>query len=173
MSLVQETTLFFDSTKGVGSSQNFKIIYNPPLQLDQKKKYVIGLVSSEIWYSWYNVNATNNVFKYNNGTIWKTIILSPGAYNVVDINSEIKRLISSNDDDSTSIEITPNYNTLKSRVVITNSYQIDFTVANSIRTVLGFISKILSTNGIFDSANNVNITDINSLLIRCSVVPDS
>jgi hypothetical protein len=163
----------FDSTTGYGTSQNFRVIYNPPLQLDQTKQYVIGLISADIWYLWYNVNSTNNILKYYNGTMWKVTVLLPGAYNILDINTEIKRLITANGDVADNITIIPNYNTLKCRIKIRGSYQIDFTAESSIRTVLGFNSKILSTNGTFDGDTNVNITDINSLLIRCSLVSGS
>jgi hypothetical protein len=173
MSYLRETTLFFDSRKANGISQNFTTKFSPPFQLDQTKQYVIGLVSAEVWYSWYNVNKTNNLFKYNNNTTWKTITLPSGAYNVTDINNEIKRHIVINGDNADSIDITPNYNTLKTRIVLTNNYQIDFTITNGLNSVLGFDNRILTGNGTYDGEHNVNITEINSLLIKCSAVVDS
>jgi len=173
MSYIRQTTLFFDSNQSVGTSQNFSVNFSPALQLDQRRRYAVGLVSADLWYSWYNVNTTNNIFKYNNGTTWKNITLEPGAYNIPDIDNEIKRLLTLNGDNYADINIHPNYNTLKCRIVLAGSYQIDFTVASSIRTTLGFNSQVLSTNGTHDGENNVNITDINSLLIRCSIISDS
>lgn len=173
MSHITETTLFFDSTKGSGRSHNFIIDYNPPLSLDQKKRYEIGLVSADVWHSWYNIHTNNNVFAYFNGLVWKKIILTPGAYNITDIDREIKRMIDANGDTAKNIMITPNYNTLKCRMVIVGLYQVDFTVTNSIRSVLGFNSQVLSKAGTFSGEKNVNISDINSLIIGCSIVNDS
>ena len=173
MSFITETTLFFDSKQGSGSSQNFTVHYTPPIQLDQTKRYAIGLVSADLWYSWYNVNTENNRLKYYNGTIWKYIKLQPGVYNITDINTEFKRLIDSDGDQSVNILIAPNYSTLKCRIILSGNYQIDFTQHNSINTVLGFESRILAQDGTYDGLYNVNITDINSLLIRCSVINDS
>ena len=44
------------------------------------------------------------------GLIWR---FPPGAYNIVDINAEIKRLVKAKGHDPDNISITPNYNTLK------------------------------------------------------------
>jgi hypothetical protein len=60
------------------------------------------------------------------------------------------------------ISIEPNNNTLKSVVNIEAPYKVDFTTANSIRTVLGFNSQIYSS-GYNESENIVNILSISSL----------
>ena len=57
--------------------------------------------------------------------------------------------------------------------MLTNNYQIDFTITNGLNSVLGFDNRILTGNGTYDGEHNVNITEINSLLIKCSAVVDS
>jgi len=59
------------------------------------------------------------------------------------------------------ISIQPNNNTLKSVLDIDANYKVDFTTANSIRTVLGFNSQIYSA-GYNESENIVNIMNVNS-----------
>ena len=71
------------------------------------------------------------------------------------------------------LTITPNFNTLKSRIELKNDYIVDFRIPNSIGDVLGFGSAFLGVNGIHNSQNPVNITNINSLQIHCSLIDGS
>ena len=173
MNYVKETMLFLDSHQGLGKSENFSVNYDTPIQLDPNKRYIIGLFSSDIWYSWYNIDGTNNLFKYNNKALWKELKLQPGAYNIIDIDREIKRLIQADGDIPENISISPNYNTLKCRITLKGSYKIDLTTSNSIRSVLGFTSREFASDGVYDGKYNVNISNIMSLLIRCSIVGGS
>ena len=71
------------------------------------------------------------------------------------------------------ITISANVSTLKSEISITNSmYKIDFTISNSIRTILGFDSSILS-QGQNVSSSIVNIIDFNSIFVNCDCVSGS
>ena len=71
------------------------------------------------------------------------------------------------------IIIRPNFNTLKCEIEIKSPYQIDFTIDNSIRSILGFDRILLTKPGKHEGEYGVNITEVNSLLIRCSIVTDS
>ena len=166
--------LFFDSRKGQGTSENFVTSFNPPLQLDIKKSYEIALISSQIWYSWHNITSLNNNFYYTAGeNVSKFFEIPPGSYNTEDLNDEIKNIIKQKGDDENSISITPNYNTLKSRIELKNDYTIDFRPQHTLNSVLGFDSTYLVGNRIHDSQNIVNITNINSLQIHCSLIEGS
>ena len=166
--------LFFDSRKGQGTSENFVTSFNPPLQLNIKKSYEIALISSQIWYSWHNITSLNNNFYYSTGENGsKFFEIPPGSYNTEDLNDEIKYLIREKGDDENSITLTPNYNTLKSRIELKNDYSIDFRPPHTLNSVLGFDSSYLVGNRIHDSQNIVNITNINSLQIHCSLIEGS
>ena len=177
--MVFQTTLFLDSGSAEsGSSGNFSVYYNPPIELDINKTYELALISADLWYSWHNIKASNNKFRYSNnsGTNWYNLTLTPGAYNVTDINTEIKRLIKANGHEPDNVTITPNYNTLKSRLTLANGYQVDFTdatIPSNLRVVLGFKSKLINANGDHDSDNPVNITTINTVQIRCDLISSS
>lgn len=143
----------------------------PPLELATDENWVIGLLSLETYYSFANINNTNNIFRYStdNGITWKTITLPPGAYEIEQINSEIKRLILPD----VGIEILVNTVTLGSIVDITApTYRVDFTVANSISSVLGFNPQIL-TGGYNVSDTVVNILNVNTILVNCNIVNNS
>ena len=163
-------TLFFDSRKGQGDSQNFTTSFNPPLQLDINKRYEMAMISSQIWYSWRNITSKNNKLIYSVQRTAKHVEIPPGSYNIEDINDEVNFLLKQKGDPEDSITITANYNTLKSRIEIKNDYMIDFRVKNSINTVLGFDSTIIRGNGTHDSQSIVNITNINSLQIHCNLI---
>lgn len=170
-----ETIFFLDSkNKDVkGSSQNFTVYMKPPLILDASDTYEIALMNASIWYSWYNINSSNQIFRYYNGTEWKTITIPPGAYNITDINTYIQKIIARSDGERNkdSIAFIPNYNTIHSEVVLKNGYKIDFTVKNSLRAVLGFDSKIVDSTS--DSDSLVDITHVNSVLVHCDLVSES
>ena len=171
-----QTTLFFVSAKGFGSSEHFRTEFSPPLELNKPHNYQLSLINASMWYSWFNITSSNNKFKYYNNTTWKEITVEPGAYNIVDINQIIKHHMKENGDktdDSTPINITPNYNTLKSTIELKDGFQIDFTIEESLREILGFDSKIVQGNGFHSSDHNVKITDIESIQIHCDLVTDS
>jgi hypothetical protein len=72
-----------------GNTNNFHINLDNTINLDPTIDYEIALIRFESYNSNYNIDSTNNKFKYFNGKVDKTIILRPGAYELVDINTEI------------------------------------------------------------------------------------
>ena len=166
--------LFFDSRKAQGKSENFITTFYPPLQLDINKNYEVSLINAQIWYSWHNITTNNNKFFYSIGKgNSKQLKIPPGSYNIEDLNTEIKHLIEQNGDDKNSITITPNYNTLRSRIELKNNYKVDFRKPGSIGKMLGFGLSFLKVNGVHDSTHVVNISNINSLQIHCSLINGS
>lgn len=153
--------------------------FNPLIQLDKTKSYEMALVSLETYYSFPNIDATNNNFRYSpdNGATWVDINIPEGSYEITDINDYIQRLMKDNGhyditNDAYYISIEPNNNTLKAVVNIKAPYKVDFTTANSIRTVLGFNSQIYSS-GYNESENIVNILSVNSLRVTSDVIGSS
>lgn len=161
-----DINLTFSST-----SSDFTTPIYPPLQLEDGK-WVVGLASFDTYYSFANINETNNDFTYSvdGGTTWKKVLLPVGCYEISEINSELKRLLGTH---SNEIDITANTVTLGSVVNIPNeNFTVDFSVANSIASVLGFNSGIIE-HGRNESPNIVNILSINSLLINCDIIGNS
>ena len=54
----------------------FKIWFTPPIQLDTNKDYEIPLIKLETYYSFPNIDNSNNCFTYTHGAIalWYNII---------------------------------------------------------------------------------------------------
>ena len=74
------------------NKSRFNTRLNPTLQLDKEKEYEIALVNLETYYSFPNINETNNVFVYtpDNGNWWVKIKIPEGSYEIDDINNTIQ-----------------------------------------------------------------------------------
>src|SRR5208282_4120211 len=133
----------------------------------------IALVNLETWYSFANISVTNNLFRYSidGGLTWKLLTIDIGSYQIESINDEIQRLLQINgdwdsDNNAHYITLSPNISTLKAVIEITNAdYRVDFTIDNSIRSILGFDSAVLS-QGCNISDDLVNIIDFNSIFVN-------
>ena len=72
----------------------FKTWYKPPIQLDKKKVYEISLINLETYYSFPNIDKSNNCFSYSpgaNAAWFGSIIIPEGSYQVEYINEFIQR----------------------------------------------------------------------------------
>ena len=124
-------------------------MFNPPIQLDKSKQYEIALVNLETYYSFPNIEASNNYFRHSpdDGDNWFEIYIPEGSYDITDINETIQQNMRQNGHyDPTNEEyyntISANSNTLKSVIILENNYQVDFRQPNPISRVLGFDNDI-------------------------------
>ena len=72
-----------------GNTTRFATSFETPLILDSK--YEVALVNLEIWYSFPNIDSTNNVLRYSNdtGVTWHEIRIPEGSYELKDLNDEL------------------------------------------------------------------------------------
>ena len=56
-----------------GNKSNFNTLFNPKIELDREKVYEIALVNLETYYSFPNIDDSNNIFVYSHdqGQTWK------------------------------------------------------------------------------------------------------
>ena len=111
----------------------FKTWFKLPIQLDKKKDYEIELINLDTYYSFLNIDRSNNCFTYsaNLNPLWFDIIIPEGSYHVEDINEFIQREMRKNGhydqaNDKDNIEISANTNTSKSEMILKNNYEVDF-----------------------------------------------
>ena len=130
----------------------FKTWFKPSIQLHKKKDYEIALINLETYYSFPNIDRSNNIFSYSPGanTTWFDIIIPECSYHVEDINEFIQREMRTNNQydqtsDKVDIEISANTNTLKFEMIINNNCEVDFRRYNSINSLLGFHSKLYTS----------------------------
>ena len=153
----------------------FTTRFNPPIQLEKDTQYEIALINLETYYSFPNIDASNNYFRYSPdaGVTWFEIYIPEGSYDIVDINDTVQQKMRQNGHyDSANIAISANSNTLKSVLILENDYQVDFRQLNSISKLLGFNNDIY-TLGFQESENVVNILSINSLLVNLDIISGS
>ena len=70
----------------------FKTWFKLPIQLDKKKDYEIELINLESYYSFRNIDNSNNCFTHTPGAnaLWYNIIIPERNYRVEDINEFIQ-----------------------------------------------------------------------------------
>ena len=162
-----------------GSTSRLKTTFIPPLEFPSANRYEIALTSLETYYSFPNINTSNNYIKisFDAGTSWLDIHIPVGCYEITAINNELQRYIMQKTGDKKPekrIILTTNSNTLRCVLEILNANcQVDFNVGNaSLCTVLGFDRKVYGV-GRHDSEHIVNILSVNSILVHCDVIESS
>src|SRR5688572_16970859 len=150
--------------------------FNPLIELDAGKKYEMALLNLETYFSFPNIDATNNHLRYSpdEGVTWVDVNIPEGCYEITDINDYLQRIMKENGhydvaNAQPSISIEPNSNTLKSVLTIAPLYVVDFRPDNSIRTVLGF-NRGTYSEGYNESEQIVSIMNITSLRVRSDVI---
>jgi len=178
---IEENTAPKDSFQLTISNNTTDFItrFNPPLQLKKGKEYEMALLNLETYYSFPNIDSSNNNFKYSpdGGENWFTITIPEGSYEIRDIDAAIKQQMKANnhyddENDKYFISVSANSSTLKTVLILTNGYQVDFSLPNSMRHVLGFNDAIY-IDGYQESENVVNIMNINSILVNIDIITGS
>ena len=156
----------------------FRTKFNPPLELDKNKQYEMALVNLETYYSFANITSSNNSLRYSpdGGTSWFNIELPTGTYELSDINTEIHRCMRENghydtDNEEKFISVDANLSTLKAILNISDGYQVDFRIENSLSSVLGFENRVY--DGYTEGEGIVNILSINSILVNVDCIQGS
>ena len=162
-----------------GNQSSFNTLFNPKIELDRNKVYEIALVNLETYYSFPNIDETNNIFVYSHdqGVTWTKIKIPTGSYEIDDLNNTIrfemeKRGHYDEVNNDPYISISANSNTLKSILIIGQGYQVDFNQQNNLSKVLGFTGKKYM-EGFHESENPVNILSINSILVNIDIIAGS
>lgn len=144
-----------------------------PIKLNPKLSYKVGVRLFSVFNMPRIVNSTNNKFRYSkdSGATWKTVTLNPGAYEYTDLNNEIKRQLELNSDwVDKAIEIGTDIPAGRFTLTLKAGYQVDFTISNSIRLILGFFSKIITFTGTTTADDIGNIEGgINTINIKTDI----
>ena len=162
-----------------GNESSFNTMFNPNIELPKDKVYEIALVHLETYYSFPNIDETNNVFVYspNNGNSWEKIKIPVGSHEIEGLNNTIQFEMKTRGhydqiNNEYYINISANSNTLKSVLIIEEGYQVDFNQRNSLSKVLGF-TRAKYEEGFHESENVVDILTINSILVNIDIISGS
>ena len=162
-----------------GNQSSFNTLFNPKIELDKKKVYEIALVNLETYYSFPNIDDSNNIFVYSHdrGQTWTKIKIPTGSYEIGDLNQTIRfemEKVGHYDEvnQESYINIAANSNTLKSILIISQGYSVDFNQPNNLSKVLGFTGKKY-IEGFHESEKPVNILSINSIFVNIDIIDGS
>ena len=162
-----------------GNQSSFNTLFNPQIELGKKKVYEIALVNLETFYSFPNIDDSNNIFVYSHdrGQTWTKIKIPTGSYEIGDLNQtihfEMEKVGHYDEVNQESyINIAANSNTLKSILIIGKDYQVDFNQPNNLSKVLGFTGKKY-IEGFHESEKPVNILSINSIFVNIDIIDGS
>lgn len=155
---------------GVGSKLETKFI--PALDFHVGCKYEIALASLETYYSFPNIDNSNNRIKILLNGKWEEFLIPVGCYQLADINKEIQRQVVERKGKKDDITLSPNLSTFKCIMTLGDGIEVDMKGENSIQTVLGFDKKIYKLKRNV-SEHTVNIMRVNSLLVHCNVISSS
>ena len=77
----------------IDNKTRFTSWLKPPIKLNKKKDYEIALINLETYYSFPNIDRSNNCFTNspNFNPLWFDIIIPEGSYHIEDINEFIQR----------------------------------------------------------------------------------
>ena len=160
-----------------GNSTRFTTNFDSPLTLSTAG-YEVALVNLETWYSFPNIDSTNNVLRYSNdnGTTWHEMRIPEGRYELKDLNDEIiqQMRMKRHYNELTNkpyISITANVNTLRTELEILDNYKVDFRMTNSFNKILGFKNKVYAR--VNTSENIVDILPVNSIFITLDLINGS
>jgi len=180
MSNVKEKYLLNITTTNLNVAKTHDFTFKTSfLQLSTEKTYECALLSYSLWYSWYNIKTNvNDKFRYIVSGVVKNIVIPAGQYGVQDINSFIQSQLVVNGDSATGVSIVGNYNLLRVVITLEANYDVDFTIAQSFRGLLGFNSQLYENNGATDleyvGEAPANITGgVDAVSINCSILNPS
>ena len=178
------TTIVLSSDPAVKKSavnkpENFTTFMNRPIQLQQNKKYEIGMLSMNASYSWHNIenSRSNTLIKYRIDGVspWKDISFPEGIYSYKDINNVIQDTMILNGDATEvlqNINLEFNLSTLKVIIVCLGSYELDL-VSSGFGSLIGFDHTVIVSET-KTSTSSPNITNsLENIYIHCSLVTDS
>jgi hypothetical protein len=152
-----------------------KSIMIPPNAVDCQA----GVIQASIWNTSPNVavDFTNNSFRFTTSVApanTYTLTIPDGLYSVAGLNSYLSGQFVNLGLPSNLMSISGNEATQKSVVtILTSGDSVDFTIVNSVRTVLGFNSAVItapSANYSFFSDNVAAFNRVNNFVIASNFV---
>ena len=162
-----------------GNKPRLKTLFSTPLNGDG---YEIGLVGLSTYYSFPNIDETNNqiIIDGADGKVYH-LRLPKGCYELSEINDRITALMSWEKGNKAKVEVKQDPVTLRSLLYIKEKgWVVKFTGDGSLGKVLGFTKEVYHYQADekghavpHTSENIVNILSVNSILIHCDIITGS
>ncbi|MHA1381033.1 MAG: hypothetical protein ACTSRG_21915 [Candidatus Helarchaeota archaeon] len=125
----------------------------------------IKVLDAQIQYDFYNINSNTNTFQINDGGV-KTITLDLGNYNALELASEIQSKLNA----ASALTFSVVYNVITGKYTISETgstvFQLLFTTASDICSVIGFARETLATLFSYEAENISNFRPYSYLGIK-------
>ena len=155
-----------------GTGSRLETRFCPPLDFHAGCNYEIALCSIETYYSFPNIDDSNNAIKVSINKKYEEIVIPVGCYEIKAINVALQREIERRGGKKDAVTLTPNFNTFHCEMGLKYGTKVDFRGDNSLRSVLGFDAKIYE-KAETESEHTVNIMRVNSILVHCNLIGSS
>ena len=175
--LLLDSSLAKQQRKGQ-KSHDFTIHFNPPIELDPRKKYKAALNELiTMSYSWYNIAEAygNNKIKWRKNTgDWQTLTFPDGMYDYKGITSFLQSktgFIDPNDEDKGRIfDLYFDFTIYRIVILMAKDYELDLT-DGGFASLLGFEKKILKNETNFTGEMIPDITrSVDWVFLHCDLI---
>jgi len=177
-------TFSSNTSTGATNIQNngasFSVALNSPIYIPRGTvDCTVEVLQAAVWNTSPNIAAEfgNNLLRFIYNAVVYDFIIPDGLYSLTDLNTTISRLLANAGLPSNLFLLSGDQSTQKTVITYTVAgVRVDFTIANSIRTVLGFDSRLSpaggnSVAGQSDFSDNTAVFNrINSFFVRSSMV---
>jgi hypothetical protein len=152
------------AARSSGNSTNFIYFLSKPLKAIKQVKLRSVTIPNVI----YNVNSTNNVFNWTFGSTYNFVI-PPGYYTISSLMSAIQAFMNTQGSPNS---YTLTYSSTSGLVTIagTSNFQINFGVANTCASLLGFPPTTTSSANTFTGSNSPSLTYPLNVFINISEI---
>ena len=138
------------------------------IKLNSDRHFKAGLRYFSVYNRIVNTDNSNNVFHYNSGSGWKDISILPGAYEVKQIDTEIKRLIK--DNEAFNIIARPEINRLGINI-LKGRFKVDRNREHSITNFFGFSNNADPlAKGYHLAESSAVISNVHTIDLECNII---
>lgn len=151
----------------ISRSSELTATYYPPIELDTRYEYALGLIGLHTYNTIPNIYEGKNKFYYANNQV---ITIPTGAYEITDIEACLRDSLSTkitNAPKDKLLTLKANNNTLKCEIL--SGVPIDFSKDDSIGEMLGFSKKKLKANVKHESDIPIQIIKVVTIRVECNI----
>ena len=152
-----------------GKDSTLKITFTPAIYTRGCEIAVVGLST---YYSYPNVDKTNNLVNITGPSVTKKIEFEKGCYEVGNLNDVVKREFKWKKDEE-KVVIRADPITLRTHLNIHEGWTVNFPEENSIASIIGFQTKDYIGPNEFVGERLTNILKVNNILVQCDVIAGS
>lgn len=158
------------SLEGVGNTASHD--FYPPIELNSRYNYVIGLIGFYGCNSIRNIHSGNDKLYYKDAAASslenaKVVNIPHGAYELDELSAYLSSQIEGKD----AFILKANNNTLKCE--LKSTYMIDFSRKDNIGRMLGFSAKRLKPNVLHTSDMDIQIMKNVNIHVECNIIRGS